>query len=62
VPLSPVINTVEGERAMVASMLRNDCAQVLPPMKCECVVMNREPKLNCEACIFERKSTKVFDY
>jgi hypothetical protein len=30
-------------------------------MKCECVVMNREPKLNCEACIFQRKSTKVFD-
>jgi hypothetical protein len=21
--------------------------------------MNRKPKLNCEACIFERKSTKV---
>jgi hypothetical protein len=40
-------------------MLRKDCAQALPPMKCECVVMNRKPKVNCEACIFQRKSTKV---
>jgi len=46
---------------MVASMSRKVCAQALPPMKCECVVMTWKRKLNCEACIFQRKTTKVFD-